>query len=868
MNSKRNTPPASAAIAVVLAFFASARLFAQGDTCATATPISALPFVATGTTCGATDDYHETCPFLPSGASDVVYSYTPTSNQIITVDLCDSSFDTRVYIFAGPCPAVPASGQAIACNDDACGVDGWRSRIDAVPLTAGTVYSIVIDGFGSDCGTFQLAVSGWSPILGDRCDDPWEIASLPFTDAQDTCGLQDDYHETCPFLPGGGPDGVYRFLPTRDLFVRIDLCPSDYDTRVYVFAGSCPTGPLSGAAISCNDDACGVNGWRSRLDSVPLTAGIEVFIVVDGYGTGCGAFEIEIEEVLPPGPGEWCGDPIEVGALPFAATITTSGPSRHEHECQFIFAGAPERVLRYLAIEDEVISVSACSADFDPKLTVATGACPLPTDLSPVAIACADDSCGLDGLGARIAAVRLSAGETAWIVVDGHAAGEEGAVLVEIERVCAPDHPTALVSMIDVPETPIGLAMSAAGDRLYVASRVANTVSVIDTITDTVIDSVLVGASPYRLVLTPDGTRLYVCEYFGGTIRCLDPFTLALIDLIPFSGRPLGLAISPDGSTLWGVDEIGGILRAWSIPGHSVIATFSGLGAPREVLVHPDGSSVFITDFYGQRVLKLALGTPPVLTSVFVDETPQSLVIAPDGQHLLVGNFGWDRSPDTIPVLRIADLALVARLRIGSGLEEMVFVPGTNRLITTYWGYTYLPSSSGEEVGHGLGSIQVLRIPTDFTAIGDPLAPPLLDVSEALIPLLGDYIFGLAVLPDGSRAYASATGATGASPTEDHIAVIGFPNGFASGRFRRGDANLDGATDIADPIRVLDVLFGGAVSACDRALDANDDENVDISDAITLLSAIFQGLAPLPPPTICSIDPTPGGLCCDVEGCP
>jgi hypothetical protein len=36
--------------------------------------------------------------------------------------------------------------------------------------------------------------------------------------------------------------------------------------------------------VACNDDACGENGWRSRLVAINLVAGVDYFTVIDGYG--------------------------------------------------------------------------------------------------------------------------------------------------------------------------------------------------------------------------------------------------------------------------------------------------------------------------------------------------------------------------------------------------------------------------------------------------------------------------------------------------------------------------------------------------------------------------------------------------------
>ncbi len=76
--------------------------------------------------------------------------------------------------------------------------------------------------------------------------------------------------------------------------------------------------------------------------------------------------------------------------------------------------------------------------------------------------------------------------------------------------------------------------------------------------------------------------------------------------------------------------------------------------------------------------------------------------------------------------------------------------------------------------------------------------------------------------------------------------------------FRRGDANEDGAPNIADAIYVLQYLFmQGPPIRCLDAADANDDEAIDISDAIyTLMFQFCQGPR-IPPPYGCGPDPTP-----------
>jgi hypothetical protein len=127
-----------------------------GETIATAIPIAGLPFNDSGNTCDNINDYDEVCPYSGSTAPDVVYSYTPAVNRSIRIDLCGSSYDTKVYVYEN------IVGNLVACNDDfyydaTCG--NYTSLIAGLPLTGGNTYYIVVDGYGGACGDYNLAIN-------------------------------------------------------------------------------------------------------------------------------------------------------------------------------------------------------------------------------------------------------------------------------------------------------------------------------------------------------------------------------------------------------------------------------------------------------------------------------------------------------------------------------------------------------------------------------------------------------------------------------------------------------------------------------------------------------------------------------------
>jgi hypothetical protein len=133
--------------------------------------ILAGPGTVTGTTVGFFHDYDEACPYDGSQAPDVVYAYTADGSVFsLTLDLCHSSYDTKMFVYDNSwTPGIP-----YACNDDfysgpPCYT--YSSKIEMMPVLAGHIYYIVVDGYGSQSGAYQLDVTdgGTPPATGACC---------------------------------------------------------------------------------------------------------------------------------------------------------------------------------------------------------------------------------------------------------------------------------------------------------------------------------------------------------------------------------------------------------------------------------------------------------------------------------------------------------------------------------------------------------------------------------------------------------------------------------------------------------------------------------------------------------------------------
>jgi YVTN family beta-propeller protein len=74
----------------------------------------------------------------------------------------------------------------------------------------------------------------------------------------------------------------------------------------------------------------------------------------------------------------------------------------------------------------------------------------------------------------------------------------------------------------------LAFAATADGIKVYVADSVYNIVSVINTATNTVIATILVGIFPYGVTVTPDGKKVYVTNRKGKIVGFVNLNTVSV----------------------------------------------------------------------------------------------------------------------------------------------------------------------------------------------------------------------------------------------------------------------------------------------------------------------------------------------------
>jgi len=396
-----------------------------GEDIASATVIASMPFADVASTSGFADDYDESCPFVAGGSPDVVYSYTPASDEKITIELCNSAYDTKVYLYEN----AETAGSPYACNDDACGPGfAYQSRLECVQLTGGNTYYIVVDGYGGEFGDYDLSIEVCPECQGnDDVASAIDIPGLPYTDAGSTSGCTNDYDEACPFTGSTSPDVVYSYTPVANEAITIDLCNSSYDTKVYVYENAV----TAGSPYACDDDACGGPTYQSHISCLSVAAGNTYYIVVDGYGGLNGDYELNVTScgIVCQGNDDVASATVIPGIPYVDAGSTVACVNNYDETCPYSGSTSPDVVYEYTPAADEIIKVVLCNSSYDTKVYIYENSV---TPGSPYA--CDDDGCGAAlGYTSILDCTPVTGGNTYYIVIDGYG-GASGDYVLEVDE--------------------------------------------------------------------------------------------------------------------------------------------------------------------------------------------------------------------------------------------------------------------------------------------------------------------------------------------------------------------------------------------------------------------------------------------------
>lgn len=388
------------------------------DQCASATPITNLPYFTSGNTRFGTLQYTN-C--TNHSTPDVWWQMSPSCSTYVTITTCGSRFDTELQVWAGGSCAT--FGFQVTCNDDD---PGLVCQIDDTPgdsrvqfwTQPGGIYFIQLSGYGAQSGAYNLNVTGVAAVPNDVCPGI-TVPDLPYEYYGYTTCAANQYIASCA-PDNGSPDVVFKWVSPCNMNITATTCGSDFDTILEMwqapFPGDCN---MAMNQYGCNDDAldCPFFQYTSTITRQVYTGEIYYFFI-NGYNGASGLYRFAIETNVP---GDRCQNRITIGALPYSHTGNTTCVGNDYFGC--VDTGSGDMVYEYTPLSCHNTRISLCGSGFDTSIRVMTGSCPGTTQ-----VICNDDFCGLQSQ----LDVGMTGGVTYYIIIAGYQANE-GAYTLNVQ---------------------------------------------------------------------------------------------------------------------------------------------------------------------------------------------------------------------------------------------------------------------------------------------------------------------------------------------------------------------------------------------------------------------------------------------------
>ncbi|MGE2833533.1 Ig-like domain-containing protein [Mycobacterium sp. SMC-4] len=186
----------------------------------------------------------------------------------------------------------------------------------------------------------------------------------------------------------------------------------------------------------------------------------------------------------------------------------------------------------------------------------------------------------------------------------------------------------------------VGLAPTdvvATNTRAYVANSGSNSITVIDTVGGSVLQTISLSSAPTRLAVNEAGTRLYVSSAQAGTVSVVDTTTSEVIRTVPVGDVPTGIVVS--GNRVYVVNSADGTVSKISTLTNRLVGTVRGVAeGVSSIVVSANGSRIFTTSHQSGDLSYFSPLSLSATTITGVTTGSVGLTLNADGSRLYVAD--------------------------------------------------------------------------------------------------------------------------------------------------------------------------------------------------------------------------------------
>lgn len=291
----------------------------------------------------------------------------------------------------------------------------------------------------------------------------------------------------------------------------------------------------------------------------------------------------------------------------------------------------------------------------------------------------------------------------------------------------------------------------------YVTNAGSDTISVIDTSTNTVTATVPVGFFPTGIAASPTGDFVYVLLYSDDVAYAINTSTNSLQNTIslPNGSKPIDIAVSPSGFPF--ITNFSNATISIIDPSIMVTTKIFPVGSifPIGIAITSDGTKAYVVNAVGPKNVKVInLSTNTIIATINSGTQSLGVAIAPNNSKAYVTNT----MQNTVSVINTATNTITANVALAANSFPR--------------GIAVSPSGS---------FVYVVLQGTSSVAVVDTL----LNIVTATIPLTSSTDpYNIAFTPDGLHAYVTQT-------LGNSIAVIDTTTNTMTGTISVGNFPFD-----------------------------------------------------------------------------
>ncbi len=233
-----------------------------------------------------------------------------------------------------------------------------------------------------------------------------------------------------------------------------------------------------------------------------------------------------------------------------------------------------------------------------------------------------------------------------------------------------------IVGKIYCPENPYSLCVHPNGQYLYVTTKYG--VSVIRTSDNTVFAQIPISQSPKNLSILPNGDYIYVTRIDTESVAVIQTANNSVITSVPVGIMPWDVAALPNSEYVYVTNAGSNNISKIQTSNNSVAFTIPFGRSPRVITSLPNAVYIYVTD---DRNSVSAISTldNTIHATILVGDNPSDIKTFGNGEYIYVVNQG----ENTISVIRTTDKQVVALIPVGESPSKIAVLNNGNLVYVT-----------------------------------------------------------------------------------------------------------------------------------------------------------------------------------------